>query len=222
MEKRETRTGHMESVQQKIITASKELFLTQGYRKTTIQQIVKRSGVTSGSIYHIYGNKEKIFQATADYVIKQVFEHVDEKFAGETPIFRLAANLSLELLLIADDPIVREIYYEALTSDYLFERAVGLHIGIAARLLPEAVEANARARHVLIFCGAMRAYIVSLSFADRTALSTAALQRELLGLALSHLGLPALARGDLLRRIEAAQGELLAICHDVLTTTKKE
>lgn len=41
-----------DEVRQRILAAAKELFVQQGYKKTTIRQIVEKSGVLTGSIYY--------------------------------------------------------------------------------------------------------------------------------------------------------------------------
>ena len=52
-----------DEVRQRILAAAKELFVQQGYKKTTIRQIVEKSGVLTGSIYYFFKNKEDIFQS---------------------------------------------------------------------------------------------------------------------------------------------------------------
>lgn len=52
-------------VKQRILDSACNLFLKQGYYKTTIKQIVKESGVQTGSIYHFFKNKEEIFKHLA-------------------------------------------------------------------------------------------------------------------------------------------------------------
>ena len=46
-----------------IVDAARNLFMEQGYSKTTILQIADASGFQTGSIYHFFKNKEDIFKA---------------------------------------------------------------------------------------------------------------------------------------------------------------
>ena len=55
-----------DEVRQRILAAAKELFVQQGYKKTTIRQIVEKSGVLTGSIYYFFKNKEDIFHHAVD------------------------------------------------------------------------------------------------------------------------------------------------------------
>jgi TetR/AcrR family transcriptional repressor of nem operon len=44
--------------QEKILTASRDLFLSRGYPGTTIDEIVDKAGVSKGSFYHAFQSKE--------------------------------------------------------------------------------------------------------------------------------------------------------------------
>lgn len=48
----------------KIVDAAMELFVLQGYGPTGLQQIARKAGVNSGSIYHFFPTKEHILAAT--------------------------------------------------------------------------------------------------------------------------------------------------------------
>lgn len=49
-----------------ILETAKQLFITQGYEKTTIRQIINLANVTTGSLYHFYKNKEDILLSIVD------------------------------------------------------------------------------------------------------------------------------------------------------------
>ena len=49
-----------EEVRNKVIAVARRLMVQQGYQKTTIRQIVRETGVASGSIYYLFGGKEGI------------------------------------------------------------------------------------------------------------------------------------------------------------------
>lgn len=48
------------SPKEKIINVSRYLFLTLGYEKTTIRKILQETGLTTGSLYHFFKDKEEI------------------------------------------------------------------------------------------------------------------------------------------------------------------
>lgn len=49
-----------EAVRNKIIKISRKLFLEQGYEHTTVRQVLKKAGLSTGSLYHFFKNKEEI------------------------------------------------------------------------------------------------------------------------------------------------------------------
>lgn len=46
---------------EKIIEAAKKEFLLQGYEKASVRTICKKAGVTTGALYFLFENKEKLF-----------------------------------------------------------------------------------------------------------------------------------------------------------------
>ena len=50
----------MTKTQEKILTASRDLFLARGYPATTIDEIVEKAGVSKGSFYHAFPSKEEM------------------------------------------------------------------------------------------------------------------------------------------------------------------
>lgn len=64
-----------------VLEAAARLFIEQGYGATTIDDIVKASGVSVGSIYHQFGGKAEVFVALAQ-----------QEMAIRTAAFRKAAR----------------------------------------------------------------------------------------------------------------------------------
>jgi len=55
---------------ERLVTVASELFGAQGYHQTGTEEIVRRSGVTRGSLYHHFADKEALFE--------EVFERADQ------------------------------------------------------------------------------------------------------------------------------------------------
>jgi AcrR family transcriptional regulator len=51
---------HGDRQRRKILDTSQKLFLRDGYSKTTIRKIVAETGLTTGTLYHFFRNKEDI------------------------------------------------------------------------------------------------------------------------------------------------------------------
>lgn len=58
--KMKIRKADSEAVRNKIIKISRRLFLEQGYEHTTVRQVLKKAGLSTGSLYHFFKNKEEI------------------------------------------------------------------------------------------------------------------------------------------------------------------
>ena len=69
-----SRAERTEEMRQSILDASLELFIEQGYDKTTTRQILQKVGILNGSLYNIYRSKDEIF---ADIAIRALSEAMD-------------------------------------------------------------------------------------------------------------------------------------------------
>ncbi|MEM1028093.1 MAG: CerR family C-terminal domain-containing protein [Planctomycetota bacterium] len=55
----------------RILDAAIELFAQQGYRRTTVRQIIDAAGVNLGSVNYHFGGKEKLYHAALDRARQQ-------------------------------------------------------------------------------------------------------------------------------------------------------
>lgn len=115
----------MKNVRETILKSSKKLFLEKGYEKTTIREIISSSGILSGSIYHFFKNKEDILNSLVleifddcEQMILNYFGHIDK------PEFLYILMTAIQLKSIEKNERIRELYYEAYSSDLIFERIV--------------------------------------------------------------------------------------------------
>ena len=60
---------------ERLVAVATELFGAQGYHQTGTEEIVRRSGVTRGSLYHHFADKEALFE--------EVFERGEYRTMGE-------------------------------------------------------------------------------------------------------------------------------------------
>lgn len=158
----------MRQTKNRILETAKDIFLEQGYKRTTIRQIVERSGITSGSIYNIFSSKEEIFSSLVDELMKSCIDMVQKESSGESPLYRYAAVLMVEMEAIARDERVRELYQEAYTSPAMFERVVERHLRLEKEIFGEDYEHLFKGDQLIIrnilVKGAMGAYIDSFYF----------------------------------------------------------
>ena len=57
---------HLDARRQQILDAAAECFASKGFHRTTIQDIVRKSGLSAGAIYRYFTSKDQIIQAIAD------------------------------------------------------------------------------------------------------------------------------------------------------------
>ncbi|MCH4166364.1 MAG: TetR/AcrR family transcriptional regulator [Megasphaera sp.] len=124
MKGRQRSEVHLAEVRRKILNSAKDLFTQQGYKKTTIRQIVERSGVLTGSIYYLYKSKEDIFQALILSLTQQCIQQINEICAKESPVFKYAAVCEVELKAVENSDVVRECYFAGYSSRLAFEKMV--------------------------------------------------------------------------------------------------
>lgn len=70
---------------QEILDAAAELFVEQGYSATKVSQIARKAGVTAGTLYVYYRNKEAILQEVVMNTVSSIFDASDailEKYDG--------------------------------------------------------------------------------------------------------------------------------------------
>jgi AcrR family transcriptional regulator len=151
----------------RIVETARELFFEQGYGRTGIAQILKVSGVNSGSLYHFFPSKEDLLAAVLEkykallepQVLAPAFERISDPiervfavldgyrrllqatdFALGCPIGNLALETS------NDHPQIRKLLVENFDA---WTGAVSGLMSEAAGRLPADLDPAALARHVL-------------------------------------------------------------------------
>ncbi|MEG0855936.1 MAG: TetR/AcrR family transcriptional regulator [Terrisporobacter sp.] len=80
---RELKIPEIKDIEKNILKISTELFLKQGYDKTTIRQIAEASGIGRGHLYYYFRKKEDIlihiFKQILDKIYDEVIENSDDK-----------------------------------------------------------------------------------------------------------------------------------------------
>lgn len=112
----------MDDIKNKVLHTARELFLQQGYKKTTIRQIVDKSGVLIGSIYYFFENKEDIFKS----LILDIFDYADQYVADKlvkdaNSIYRYCVTCALELIAVDADEHIAELYFEGYSSNTILD-----------------------------------------------------------------------------------------------------
>ena len=109
----------------KILTVCVRLFLEQGYKNTSVSQILDEAGVARGSYLHLFPTKDRILLDLTETMFGGQFgvarSIADSKLP---PVYAYAVETAIQLTLTELNENLREIYIEAYTqkeaSEFIF------------------------------------------------------------------------------------------------------
>jgi len=103
---------------QRIINSAIEEFANKGYKNATIDNIVSKAGISKGSIFQYFKNKESLYIYTCDYQINIIKEEVfDQKEINETDFFELYRHAAhVKFAILKKSPYVFK-FFKTLYSD---------------------------------------------------------------------------------------------------------
>lgn len=113
---------------EEIIQCACQLFLTQGYDKTTMKDVMDNLQIAKGTIYHYFRSKEELLEA----VIETIAEHDYEKLRGS--LAKSQGN-SLEKLMILATAQQTESHDEILLAELHKPGNAGMHIRLLAKMI---------------------------------------------------------------------------------------
>lgn len=132
---------------QKMLSAAIELFLEQGYEKTSTTQIAKAAGMSQTSFFAAFENKEALLLE----LVKLMFEN---QFSGaarmmeqvHTPVLLYAIETGLQLYITELSETLRELYVMAYTlpstSEYVYRNTAQKLQHIFQSYLPDQKESD--------------------------------------------------------------------------------
>lgn len=103
------RAQRTENTRRRILDASINLFMEQGYEKTTTRQILQRVGILNGSLYNIYRSKEEIFSDIIMIALAEVAHQAPETDPDYEWSDRLSYVLCMELYISERSPRIAEL-----------------------------------------------------------------------------------------------------------------
>jgi len=106
-----------EATRQALVTAARELFVTQGYFATGTEEIVARAGVgTRGALYHHFADKQALFRAVFEAVEEDLLARAapaavptdvwDALVAGLEGFLTAALEPEVQRIILVDGPAV--------------------------------------------------------------------------------------------------------------------
>jgi AcrR family transcriptional regulator len=92
---------HLSARRQQILDAAETCFSRNGFHKTTMQEIIKESGLSAGAIYNYFNSKEEIIESIAQERHNSELEAIENLTADATlsdALQSLAQSFTQELL----------------------------------------------------------------------------------------------------------------------------
>lgn len=108
----------IENAEEKILIAATELFLKEGYANTNIRKIAKAAGVSSGTIYTYFNDKETLFINSS---IRRIYGFLCllEKELQNVSDYREQLRLYIEIFYMYWEKPVRKLHNEIRDTDFV-------------------------------------------------------------------------------------------------------
>ena len=124
-----------------ILQVCVKLFLEQGYKKTTMVEIIEKSGVCSKSFQSIFRAKDGVLTELVQFMFSFQFGAARRAAASLPPVCVYAAETAIQLTLTELNENLREIYVEAYSQqealEYILRQTAQELHGIFGPYLPE-------------------------------------------------------------------------------------
>ena len=129
----------------RILTVCVKLFLEQGYKKTTVAQIVQQASVSNSIFQNIFRAKDGVLTELAQFMLSNQFAMARSTAGTQLPpIYVYAVETAIQMTLTELNENLREIYIEAYTqkeaSDYIFRETAKELYQIFSPYQPELTE----------------------------------------------------------------------------------
>lgn len=115
---------HGERIKASLLKAAASLFIRVGYEATPVRDIAAQAGLTTGSLYHFFANKEEML----GHLVRDMFATTESMADALTqdspdPIVCLSFELALQLQLISADERLATLY-EAAHASHAISRQI--------------------------------------------------------------------------------------------------
>jgi AcrR family transcriptional regulator len=92
-----------------LVTSGRKLFGTQGFSKTSIDQVVQEAKVTKGALYHHFDGKHELFVAVTEQLEGEVLKNALGAIRPTDPLWTQIESGVLHFLGMCVDPEIQQI-----------------------------------------------------------------------------------------------------------------
>ena len=105
-----------EPTRKRILQTCVRLFLEQGYKKTTMTEIIQEGNVSSSSFQNLFGAKDGVLLELTEFMFSGQFQEARKATADLPAVFVYAVETAIQLTLTERNERLREIYVEVYTQ----------------------------------------------------------------------------------------------------------
>lgn len=106
------------STKERILRVCVKLFLEQGYKKTTVSDIVQQANVSNSSFQHFFRAKDGVLTELVRFMFDNQFNMARlSTDSGMPPVYVYAVETAIQITLTELNENLREIYLEAYTHE---------------------------------------------------------------------------------------------------------
>ncbi|MDE0853184.1 MAG: TetR/AcrR family transcriptional regulator [Nevskia sp.] len=199
------RQEHTGEVRKKVVATALRLFLEKGYAQTTLREISNAAGVSYGSLYHHFDDKDGIFRELILESFEETQQLADRPLSGDANAYlRLGLKLASHIQAMSSDARVAELFSVAYRSwkisEVLIKAAASTYRDWLGKELPDWSESRFFAA-TLVLKGAMSSVVDEKLNLDR--LTAAERVQAVLSSALPSFGAdPVVTRRTIKRVLE--------------------
>lgn len=113
MSTRRSNAARTESTRAQLTRAARQLFSERGYSSTTIAEIAKSSGLTTGALYHHWAGKEALLVDVVHDIHRELAVRIQALDIEDEPVQRLLRSGQAFLGLCADPAVARLLLLDA-------------------------------------------------------------------------------------------------------------
>jgi len=100
-----------EVIRQNLLQKGKDLFIKYGLKKTSVDDLVKATGIAKGSFYKFFDSKESLFMAIHEESEASMQKNMLQKLETITdPTEKLRTFFTDTFLLLEEDPLLRMVF----------------------------------------------------------------------------------------------------------------
>jgi AcrR family transcriptional regulator len=144
---------HLDARRRQILDAARTCFVQNGFHATSMQDILKASGMSAGAVYRYFPSKEAIIVEIAHQALSEVTRAIDEMAALDQPPpldLAVEALLSVVLRMERDLDFARvtiQLWSEAVRNPEISRQAIAI-ITAARGRFAELIRLQQRAGHL--------------------------------------------------------------------------